>query len=61
MKHEMQIWIGFVDGKPSIHRLPDYYDGVKHGNFFLSKRAARKCYEDVRPVVIRWYEVSNES
>jgi hypothetical protein len=50
---DVQVWIGFVDGKPSFYEYPDYYDGVPHGDMFKSKRAAKRCYQDVRACVLK--------
>ena len=44
----MKVWVGYVDGKPHV-----YLDGVLTVAVYPSKRAASKCYEDVRPMELR--------
>jgi hypothetical protein len=53
---QIKVWIGFTDGKPNFYAFSDYYRGVLHGDMFKSKRAAKQCYEDVRPCVLTIFE-----
>ena len=46
--------MGFVDDKPSFYRDQNYYDGVLKADIFQTKKAALKCYRDVRKVSIEW-------
>ncbi len=45
-----RVYIGFVDGKP----LREPYDpyGVRMIPVFTSRRAARKCFQDVRTFIL---------
>ena len=58
----MKVWVGYVDGKPHVYGVDDeiygvddeiYLDGVLMVAVYPSKRAASKCYEDVRPMELR--------
>jgi hypothetical protein len=53
MKKEIIGWIGFVDGKPDFYKYDEYYNGVRHGDFFKTKKEAKECYQDVRKVIIK--------
>jgi hypothetical protein len=46
-----KAWIGFSDGKPHLYSS-EYYCYTKHGDFFVSKKAAKVCYEDARQFLI---------
>ncbi|MCP4899789.1 MAG: hypothetical protein GY906_22715 [bacterium] len=48
----MKLWLGFSEGKPSFYTDPDYYDGVLKADLFRSRKAGRKCYEDLRRVEV---------
>ena len=50
---KMEVYIGFVDNKPDFYRFDEYYNRVTHGDFFKTKKEAKKCYEDVRKVEIK--------
>lgn len=41
-------WVGLSDDKLLLMSDSAYYDGVEHGEFFATRAAARRCYEDVR-------------
>jgi hypothetical protein len=43
-------WAGFSDGKMSI--LPETYTMEMAYNVYLTRASAKKCYEDVRKVII---------
>jgi len=45
-------WVGLSGDKLLLMKDPSYYDGVEHGEFFRTRAAARRCYEDVRKAVI---------
>ena len=45
-----KIYIGFVEGRPFHEPFPPY--GVKIIAAFTSRRAARKCFQDVREFVL---------
>lgn len=45
-----QLWVGLVEGKIHFYRNHDYYGGVLHADLFPSRRAAKICYDAVRPL-----------
>jgi hypothetical protein len=47
----VKAWIGLSNGKPFLYSS-EYYQGIRHGDFFASKKAARVCYQHVIPVLI---------
>jgi hypothetical protein len=51
-KKTIKAWVGFVDGKLDWYGAQEYYRGVVHANLFKSRKAAKKCYDDVRRVEI---------
>ena len=49
---QIRVYVGFSAGKPDLYCFSDYYDGVRHGDWFKTKREARQCYEDVRKATL---------
>lgn len=48
-----QYWVGIVMGKIDFYKTATYYGGVLHADLFRSRRAAKLCYEEVRPLTKR--------
>jgi hypothetical protein len=46
------LWIGIVNGALEFYRS-DYYSGVLHADLFRTRKAAKKCYEEVRRIEVR--------
>jgi hypothetical protein len=46
----MRVYVGFTDGKPFRETYEPY--GCKTMPVFTSRRAARRCFQDVRAFVL---------
>ena len=52
MKKKGTFWVGLIDNKLYFYSS-NYYNGVYHADLFLSKAAAKKCYEAVAKVKVK--------
>lgn len=46
-KKKLKVYIGKCDTLPYFYKSENYYDGVRHGDMFASKKEAKKCYQEV--------------
>ena len=46
------FYMGFANDEPNFYRDEHYYESVLHADLFRTRRAALKCYEDVRAVTV---------
>jgi hypothetical protein len=55
-----KLWVGFSDGKIHFYQDPDYYHGVLKADLFRTRKEAKRCYQDVRPLPIQRNTVKKE-
>ena len=47
MPKKIKVYIGRCDSLPYYYRSEKYYENVRHGDIFASKKEAKKCYQEV--------------